>query len=102
MFGSETRAFILSTRAPGRDTAPDDPLVATVTLYTKPDCPLCDDAREALERVRARRPFELHMVDITTDERLNKRYRERIPVIAIDGADTFDYHVDERALEHMV
>ena len=76
--------------------------MATVTLYTKADCPLCDDAREALERVRVRRPFELRMVDITTDERLNERYRERIPVIAVDGADAFDYHVDERELERML
>ena len=76
--------------------------MATVTLYTKPDCSLCDDAREALERVRARRPFELHMVDITTDEQLDERYRERVPVIAVDGADRFDYHVDEGALENML
>jgi len=90
LFGSETRAFILGST------------VVTVTLYTKADCPLCDDAREALERVRVRRPFELRMVDITTDERLNERYRERIPVIAVDGADAFDYHVDERELERML
>ena len=76
--------------------------MVTVTLYTKPDCSLCDDAREALERVRARRPFELHMVDITTDEQLDERYRERVPVIAVDGADRFDYHVDEPALERML
>jgi len=44
----------------------------------------------------------LHMVDITTDEQLNERYRERVPVIAIDGTDRFDYHVDEPALEHML
>jgi glutaredoxin len=73
-----------------------------VTLYTKPDCSLCDDAREALERVRARRPFELRMVDITTDEQLNERYRERVPVIAVEGSDVFDYHVDEGALENML
>ena len=76
--------------------------MATVTLYTKADCPLCDDAREALERVRVRRPFELRMVDITTDGGSNERYRERIPVIAVDGADAFDYHVDERELERML
>ena len=39
----------------------------TLTLYTKPDCTLCDDARDALERVRARTPFELEVVDISAD-----------------------------------
>jgi glutaredoxin len=76
--------------------------MATVTLYTKPDCSLCDDAREALERVRARRPFELATVDISTDRRLTERYGERIPVIAVNGNDAFDYHVDETALERML
>jgi glutaredoxin len=73
-----------------------------VTLYTKPDCSLCDDALAALERVRARRPFELLTVDITRDAGLSRRYGERVPVIAVDGADTFDYHVDEAALESML
>jgi glutaredoxin len=70
-----------------------------VTLYSKPDCPLCDEAREALTRVHARAPFQLEEVDITTDDALENRYRERIPVIAVDGEELFDYHVDETALE---
>jgi glutaredoxin len=71
----------------------------TVTLYSKPDCPLCDEAREALERVRGRAPFELREVDIATDGELETRLRERIPVVALDGEELFDFHVDEEALE---
>ena|SRR5690242_10138619 len=73
--------------------------LADVTLYSKQDCPLCDEARTALERVRDRVDFDLREVDITSDRELETRYRERIPVIAVDGAELFDYHVDERALE---
>jgi glutaredoxin len=73
--------------------------LADVTLYSKQDCPLCDEARAALERVRGRIAFNLREVDITTDQELETRYRERIPVIALDGAELFDYHVDEPALE---
>jgi glutaredoxin len=76
--------------------------MATVTLYTKPGCTLSDDAREVLERVRARRPFDLETIDISADERLHDRYGERIPVIAVDGADVFDYHVDESKLERLL
>ena len=36
----------------------------TLTLYSRPGCHLCDDARAALERVRARTTFALHEVDI--------------------------------------
>jgi glutaredoxin len=70
-----------------------------VTLYSKPDCPLCDEARDALGHVRARVEFDLREVDITTDPKLEARYRERIPVIALEGEELFDFHVDEPALE---
>ena len=70
----------------------------TVTLYGRDGCHLCDDARAALERVRATHPFTLEEVDIDADEELFKRYLERIPVIALDGEELFDFFVDERAL----
>jgi glutaredoxin len=69
-----------------------------VTLYGRPGCHLCEEAREALERVRARHPFALQERDITTDDALHAAYLERIPVIALDGRELFDYEVDERAL----
>jgi glutaredoxin len=70
----------------------------TVTLYGRPGCHLCDDARATLRKIQAARPFVLQEVDIETDDRLFKRYLERIPVIALDGEDLFDLFVDEEAL----
>jgi glutaredoxin len=70
-----------------------------VTLYSKPDCPLCDEARQALGRVRGRVAFDLEERDITSDGELEARLRERIPVVALDGEELFDFHVDEEALE---
>jgi glutaredoxin len=70
-----------------------------VTLYSKPDCPLCDEARQALGRVHGRVAFDLDELDITTDGELEARLRERIPVVALDGEELFDFHVDEEALE---
>ena len=73
--------------------------MSRVTLYGRAGCHLCDDARVALERVRARVPFTLDEVDIETDDRLHARYLERIPVVALDGEELFDYFVDEARLE---
>jgi glutaredoxin len=70
----------------------------TVTLYGRPGCHLCDDARVVLRQIQAARPFVLQEVDIESDERLFKRYLERIPVIALDGEELFDLFVDEEAL----
>jgi glutaredoxin len=70
----------------------------TVTLYGRPGCHLCDDACAALERVRADSPFELREVDIEADDALLRTYLERIPVVALDGEEVYDYHVDEADL----
>jgi glutaredoxin len=70
----------------------------TVTLYGRPGCHLCDDARAVLERVRASVPFRLDEVDIEADDALLKRYLERIPVVALDGEELFELFVDEQAL----
>jgi glutaredoxin len=70
----------------------------TVTLYSRPGCHLCDEARAALERIRADQPFRLQEIDIESDDALLKRYLERLPVIALEGAELFDHFVDEQAL----
>jgi glutaredoxin len=69
----------------------------TVTLYGRPGCHLCDDARAALERVRATVPFRLEEVDIEQDDNLMRRYLERIPVVAVDGEELAELFVDEEA-----
>ena len=60
-------------------------------LYGRPGCHLCDEARVVLERIG--HPFE--EVDIESDEVLLARYLERIPVIALDGAELYDFFVNE-------
>jgi hypothetical protein len=70
-----------------------------LTLYTKPDCTLCDAAADALARVRRRTPFDLDIVDISPVPELRARYGERIPVVLVDGEFAFEYEVDEHALE---
>jgi glutaredoxin len=70
----------------------------TVTLYGRPGCHLCDEARALLERIRAECPFALREVDIESDDALFRAYLERIPVVALDGEDVYDYFVDEADL----
>jgi glutaredoxin len=72
--------------------------VRTVTLYGRPGCHLCDDARAILQRIRATQRFALEEIDIESDDALLRRYVERIPVIALDGEELFDFFVDEEAL----
>jgi glutaredoxin len=69
-----------------------------LVLYGRPGCHLCDDARAVLERIGE--PFA--EIDITTDDRLHADYLERIPVIALDGDELFDFFVDEPALRGLL
>jgi hypothetical protein len=71
---------------------------SVVTLYSRPGCHLCEQAREEVLRARARVPFELVEIDIEGDPELHRRYLERIPVVAVDGDDRFDLFVDQDAL----
>ena len=65
-----------------------------LTLYGRPDCHLCDDARAVLDRVGA----AYDEVNIDEDDDLFKRYLERIPVLTLDGEELFEFFVDEDAL----
>jgi len=64
-----------------------------VTLYHAQGCHLCESAQRVLAGVRAEVPFELEEIDITGDPELERRYRERIPVVAVDGEEAFTYFV---------
>jgi glutaredoxin len=76
--------------------------VPLVTLYGKPGCHLCDDARAVVERVRAEHPFELREVDVSLDPALNREYGERIPVLTLDGEELFEFFVEEAVLVERV
>jgi glutaredoxin len=69
--------------------------VALITVYSKPDCHLCAEAMTALRRLQAELGFDLRERDITTDDALHRAYFERIPVVALDGEELFEYFVDE-------
>jgi glutaredoxin len=70
-----------------------------LTLYGKPGCHLCEEAREVVLAARERHEFELEEVDITRDPVLEKHYRERIPVIAIDGREALELVIEGTELE---
>jgi glutaredoxin len=69
-----------------------------VTIYGRPGCHLCDDALVVLERIRADAPFTLETVNIEEDDALLRAYLERIPVVALDGDEVYDFRVDEADL----
>jgi len=69
-----------------------------ITVYSRPDCHLCAEAMSALRALQGELYFSLSERDIDEDEALQRAYFERIPVIALDGEELFDYFIDEAIL----
>jgi glutaredoxin len=65
--------------------------VSELVLYGRDGCHLCDDARAILLGIG--HPFR--EVDIEGDDELHTRFLERIPVVALDGEELYDFFVDE-------
>ena len=70
-----------------------------VTLYTRPDCALCDEAHALLDTLAERLGFAIEAVDIDTDRELRARYNYAVPVIAVGGEEVARAPIRARALE---
>jgi glutaredoxin len=70
-----------------------------VTVYSRPGCHLCAEAIEALIALHENgHRFDLHEVDIESEELLLRRMLERIPVVEIDGEVVSELVLDEAAV----
>ena len=65
-----------------------------VTLYGKPGCHLCDDARAVIEAVCAELGESYEEVSILDDPALVERFGEEIPVTFVDGRQHDFWRVD--------
>ncbi|SDK05630.1 glutaredoxin family protein [Sediminibacillus albus] len=61
-----------------------------VVLYSKPNCPLCDEAKDLLIAFQDQYGYDLKEVDIYSDDELLEKYQLTIPVVEIDGQEV-DY-----------
>ena len=69
-----------------------------IEILTKKYCCLCDDAKEIIERVLPDFPATLTMIDIESDPDLFATYKEKIPVVRINGKESFVYKTHEITL----
>jgi hypothetical protein len=73
-----------------------------LTLYGKPGCCLCDDARAVVDAARRERDFDLREVDVSLDPGLHRDYGERIPVLEVDGEEAFELRVEPEELRRLL
>jgi len=74
--------------------------MADVVVYSRPGCHLCE---EALEQIIALHEqgyrFDLHEVDIESNDQLLRRHLERIPVVEVDGMEVSELILDRAAVK---
>jgi len=69
-----------------------------LTLITRPNCHLCEEAKEAMARVAAATGEEWTELDVTGDIELEREYGDRLPVILLDGKEHGYWRVEEERL----
>ncbi len=70
-----------------------------VVVYSRPGCHLCEKAIAALVALHGEGyRFNLHEVDIESDELLLRRHLERIPVVEVDGLVASELILDDAAV----
>jgi len=56
-----------------------------LTLYTRPNCPLCEEAKLMLNLVQEDFPLEYKEVNIEEDDLVHEKYMLMIPVLEQEG-----------------
>jgi thioredoxin reductase (NADPH) len=64
-------------------------------LYTRRDCGLCVEMRDALHAAAGSRPYQCRLVDVDEDPVLRRRFGTRVPVLVAGGRVLCEAHFDE-------
>ena|SRR4028119_517656 len=75
---------------------------AQVMLYTRRGCHLCDEAKQAMLAARCEGQYILQEIDIDLDPALVRRYGWDIPVVLIDGIETFKHRLTASEFEREI
>jgi glutaredoxin len=69
--------------------------VRVVTLISRRNCHLCDEAAASLRALSTELSYELHEIDVDSDHTLQDEYSDRVPVILIDGREHGYWRLEE-------
>ena len=73
-----------------------------LTLYTRPGCHLCDEAKAKIAPLLRTHRTSLREVNIDEDSVLRARYNEEVPVLFLGARKVAKFHVDVEQLERQL
>ena len=72
--------------------------VIEISLFSRPGCHLCEDAKKAVAEAAAGFSVRLAVIDVESDPDLARRYGSQVPVLTINGRKAFKCGVDAQRL----
>lgn len=72
------------------------PAIPDVVIYTRPDCPICDKAKDLLNELQKEFSFNLMEKDVDSEEKSRKYYADRIPVILVNNREVVGYPPEDK------
>jgi hypothetical protein len=78
------------------------PQVASVLMYSRRTCGLCDEARVVIDAELGTTSFGFREVFIDGDDALERGYGLRVPVVVVDGTEEFEYRVEPVRFHRLV
>jgi thioredoxin-related protein len=71
-------------------------------MFTKPGCHLCEEMKKDIQILRNEFNFNFSEVDINSDELLFDKYKDKIPVLEINGRMFAKFKIDENKLRSIL
>ena len=67
-------------------------------LYSKPDCYLCDEMKNVIANLKKESEFDFEEINIELNEILFDKYKEKIPVLMLNGRMIAKYRITREKL----
>ncbi len=72
---------------------------ATLTLYFRDGCHLCDEMQASLAELLDPETYQLERVDIDADSQLKSHYNELVPVLSLGNTELCRYFLDLKTVQ---
>ena len=69
-----------------------------ILIYTRRHCCLCEEMKQAVQRVAPRYSLTVTEVDVDASPELQEKYTNEVPVLFINGRKAFKYRATEKGL----
>ncbi len=71
-------------------------------VYSREECPLCDEAWAILSKQQKSRGFSLKKINVDNDQALLAQHGHSVPVVVVNGQERFRGHVNEVLLRRLL